>query len=311
MRCGSPDHHRRCLRAVCQACAWSDAAHAAPAAPHREWRQHQAVIPVGPTQAQTERCARPVGHNTALPARFAAIRRVRAGDRAACLAAMAQESSQARLQSSLSASPRRSCRARCRRVRTPTACQSCSRRQHVMPGPPILEGSIPQGTLERRTKIIPASAVRSSTRARPPFSLADPGGRGAQSPHTEDGKQEVGSCQTNALTPILLGTLSATDCYAQVWNAPVRGRAPDLPTGRTLSALASHDRCRSPHEQLMCGDSHRQFRIGSVEDVSAGIQKKGSFPVDEILRTLTSGWLASVADRSTVVVDDAALAAGS
>jgi hypothetical protein len=61
----------------------------------------------------------------------------------------------------------------------------------------------------------------------------------------------------------------------------------------------------------MCGDSHRQFRIGSVEDVSAGIQKKGSFPVDEILRTLTSGWLASVADRSTVVVDDAALAAGS
>jgi hypothetical protein len=140
-------------------------------------RQHEAVVPVGPAQADPERCARPVDHNMALRARFAAIRRVRAGGRAPFLAAMDEESSAARLQSSLSASAKRSSRMRCRHVHTPATCQSRSRRQHVIPEQPISEGSISQGMPERRTKMMPASAARSSTRGRPPLGLAGSRGR--------------------------------------------------------------------------------------------------------------------------------------
>lgn len=78
--------------------------------------KHQAVVSVRPTQADPEGRARPVDHKMALRARFAAIRRVRAGGSAPILAAMDEESSAARLQSSLSTSARRSSRVRCRRV---------------------------------------------------------------------------------------------------------------------------------------------------------------------------------------------------
>lgn len=139
--------------------------------------EHQAVMPVGSAQADPERCARPVDHNMALRARFAAIRRVRASAGAPFLAAMDEESSAARLQSSLSASAKRSSRMRCRRVHTPAACQSRSRLQHVIPEQPISDGSISHGMPERRTKMIPASAARSPTRGRPPLGLAGSGGR--------------------------------------------------------------------------------------------------------------------------------------
>ncbi len=139
--------------------------------------EHEAVMPIGSAQADPERCACPVDHNMALRARFAAIRRVRASGSAPFLAAMAQESSEARLQSSLSASARRSSRMRCRRVHTPAACQSRSRRQQVMPEQPISAGSTSQGMPERRTKRMPARAARSSTRGRPPLGLAGSGGR--------------------------------------------------------------------------------------------------------------------------------------
>ncbi|EIM26479.1 hypothetical protein MicloDRAFT_00030280 [Microvirga lotononidis] len=133
--------------------------------------EHEAVMPVGPAQAQTERCARPVDHNMALRARFAEIRRVRAGGSAPFFAAMDEASSAARFQLSLSASARRSSRMRCRRVHTPAACQSRNRRQHVIPERPISKGNIFQGMPERRTKRIPAKAARSSTRGRPPLGL--------------------------------------------------------------------------------------------------------------------------------------------
>lgn len=139
--------------------------------------EHEAVMPIGSAQADPERCACPVDHTMALRARFAAIRRVRAGGSAPFLATMAQESSAARLQSSLSASARRSSRVRCRRAHTPAACQSRRRRQHVMPEQPISAGSISQGMPERRTKMMPANAARSSTRGRPPLGLAGSGGR--------------------------------------------------------------------------------------------------------------------------------------
>jgi len=133
--------------------------------PHRlhrveSGRQHEAVVPVGLAQTDPERGAGPVNHNTALRARFAAIRRVRAGGRAPFLATMDEESSAARLQSSWSASARRSSRMRCRRVHTPAACQSRNRRQHVMPEQPISDGSISHGMPERRTMMMPASADR-------------------------------------------------------------------------------------------------------------------------------------------------------
>ena len=139
--------------------------------------EHEAVMPIGSAQADPERCACPVDHNMALRARFAAIRRVRAGGSAPFLAAMDEESRLARLQSSMSASARRSSKVRCRRAHTPAACQSRSRRQHVMPEQPISDGSISHGMPERRTKRMPARAARSSTRGRPPLGLEGSGGR--------------------------------------------------------------------------------------------------------------------------------------
>ena len=53
---------------------------------------------------------------------------------------------------------------------TPIACQSRSRRQHVIPEPqPISCGSISHGTPLLRTKIMPVRAARSAIRGRPPF----------------------------------------------------------------------------------------------------------------------------------------------
>ncbi len=183
-----------------------------PAMPHRlhsieSGCEHQAVVPVSLTQAETERCARPVDHNMALRARFAAIRRVRAGGSAPFWASMDEALSEARLQSSWSASARRSSRMRRRRVHTPAARQSRNRRQHVMPEQPISAGTISQGMPEHRTKRMPASAARSSTRGRPPLGLAGSGEGAAQSPLTEHWEQGVWPCQTNVLTPVLLGAL--------------------------------------------------------------------------------------------------------
>ncbi len=130
-----------------------------------------------PLRLGAERCACRVDHNMALRARFAAIRRVRASGSAPFLAATVQDLSEARLQSGLPASAKRSSRVRCERAHTPTVCQSRSRRQHVMPEQPISAGSISQGMPLRRTKMMPASAARSSTIGRPPLGLASSGGR--------------------------------------------------------------------------------------------------------------------------------------
>lgn len=164
-------------------------------APRREsGRQHEAVMPFNPTQADPEWHARPVDPNMALRARFAA---------------MDEESSAARLQSSFSASARRSSRIRCRRAHTPAACQSRNRRQHVMPEQPISGGSISQGVPEHRTKRMPASAARSSTRSRPPLGLAGLWGR--RGSITAHGAWETRSlAMPNQRThPVLLDELGA------------------------------------------------------------------------------------------------------
>ena len=60
----------------------------------------------------------------------------------------------------------------------PAACQSRSRRQHVMPDPqPISWGSISQGMPERSTNRMPVSAARFGTGGRPPLGLGRSGGR--------------------------------------------------------------------------------------------------------------------------------------
>jgi hypothetical protein len=83
---------------------------AVPHARHRVegGRQHQAVVPVRRAQTDAERRAPSVDHKVALRARFASIRRVRAGLGTPLLAGTDALSRLARLQSSCPASERRS-----------------------------------------------------------------------------------------------------------------------------------------------------------------------------------------------------------
>jgi hypothetical protein len=119
----------------------------------------------------------PVDQHMALRARFAAIRRVRAGRGAPPLAGTLALSALARDQSMRSAPPSRFSRTRCRRCQTPAAIQSRRRRQHVTPLPqPSSWGSSSQGMPLLSTKRIPVSAARSGIRGRPPCGFGDSDG---------------------------------------------------------------------------------------------------------------------------------------
>ena len=144
-------------------------------------RQHDAVMAVGWAQTHPERRAPTVDHKMALRARLAAIRWVRAGLRTPLLAATEALSSEARLQSRCPASPSCSSSTRCSAAQTPASCQSRSLRQQVIPEQPSSRGSISQGMPERRTKMMPASAARSSQRGRPPRGLGGAGGKSGSS----------------------------------------------------------------------------------------------------------------------------------
>jgi hypothetical protein len=136
-----------------------------------------AIGAVGRGEEDGEREALPVDHNVALAARFAAIRRIWPGFRAPLLAGAKALSALARLQSILSASPKRSNSAWCRRAHTPACCQSRRRRQQVTPLPqPNSCGSISQGMPLLSTKMMPLKAAWSGTRGRPPFGLGGSGG---------------------------------------------------------------------------------------------------------------------------------------
>jgi hypothetical protein len=139
-----------------------------------------------PGQVQGQRDSLPVGQHMALRARFAAIRRIRAGPRPPFFAGMAAESMQARDQSIWSASPSRSNKTRCRRRHTPAACQSRRRRQQVIPLPqPSSWGSHSQGIPVRSTNTIPVNTARSGRRGRPPRGRRRAGGsRGATTAHS-------------------------------------------------------------------------------------------------------------------------------
>ena len=153
-------------------------------------REQAAVVAVRAARLEAERRALSVNDEVALRARPPAVRRVRADlrleRRAPPFAAIEALSIDARLQSSRSASASRSSRMRCSRPHTPAACQSRSRRQHVIPVQPNRPpGSIAQGIPERSTKTMPSSTLRSSHRGRPPFGFGgSSGSSGATAAHS-------------------------------------------------------------------------------------------------------------------------------
>ena len=148
--------------------------------------QQPRVMHVGRRERHGEGDPLSVDHKMALRARFAAIRRIRPGVFAPLLAATLAESSDARDQSSLSASAKRWSNSWCRRSHTPVSCQSRRRRQHVIPLPqPISWGSSSHPIPLLSTKMIPLSAARSGTRGRPPFGFGGAGGNsGAITAHS-------------------------------------------------------------------------------------------------------------------------------
>jgi hypothetical protein len=144
----------------------------------KAFKHHPSVMHVRSANDYRERYAFSFDHKMALRARFSAIRRIGAGSCPPFGAGTLNESTDARLQSSLSASERRSSNAWCRLCQTPACCHSRNLRQQVEPDPqPISLGSQDQGSPVRRTKMIPLSASRLETRGRPPLGLAGSGGR--------------------------------------------------------------------------------------------------------------------------------------
>jgi hypothetical protein len=139
--------------------------------------EHHRVVDIRPRQPRRERDTFTLDHKVALRPRFASIRRIRPGFAAPPGAATLAESSEARDQSILSASPRRSRSSWWSLCQTPAWLQSRSRRQQVMPLPqPISWGSISQGIPVLKTSRMPVSAARSGTRGRPPLGLGCSGG---------------------------------------------------------------------------------------------------------------------------------------
>jgi hypothetical protein len=122
---------------------------------------HLDVVRVGSRDSHRQRDPLAFDHQVAFRALFAAIRRILPGSIAPFCAGTADESSDARDQSILSASPSRSSSTWCSLFHTPASCHSHKRRQHVMPEPqPISGGRYSQGRPVESTKRIPLSTSR-------------------------------------------------------------------------------------------------------------------------------------------------------
>jgi hypothetical protein len=140
-------------------------------------QHHPRIVHVGSALHDRQRDAFGFDHKMTLRARFPSIRRIRAGLHPPFGAGTVNESTEARLQSSLSASERRASSTQCSLCQTPACCHSRSLRQQVAPAPqPISWGSQDQGSPVRRTKMMPRSTSRLATRGRPPLGLAGSGG---------------------------------------------------------------------------------------------------------------------------------------
>jgi hypothetical protein len=142
-----------------------------------QFLERHVVMDVRAGQQKGERNALAVRREMAFRAGPASICWIRPRRSAPFLAAMEEESTQARLQSMRSASRNRRSNSWCSRVHTPATCQSRSRRQQVMPEPqPISNGNISQGMPERSTNRMPVNAARDDTRGRPPLGFGGSGG---------------------------------------------------------------------------------------------------------------------------------------
>lgn len=151
--------------------------------------QHLRIVNVSRSLLHRERDAFSFDHNMALRTRFAAIRWIRPGRRAPFGAGTENESIQARLQSILSESPRRSSSSWWSLCQTPRLFQSRNLRQQVTPEPqPISGGSMDQGMPLLSTKIMPRKASRLETGGRPPFGLGRcSGSKGRMISHNSSG----------------------------------------------------------------------------------------------------------------------------
>ena len=133
---------------------------------------------VGRPDSHGQRDAVRIDHRMTLRARSAAIRQIRPGRFAPLEAGAVAESNDARDQSILSASPRRSSSAWWRRFQTPTCCQPRSLRQQVMPPSQAISlGSFFQGRPVISTNKMPVSTCRSRRGNRPLLGLGLRGGR--------------------------------------------------------------------------------------------------------------------------------------
>lgn len=129
-------------------------------------------------------------HKMALRARFASIRRIRAGFTAPRGAATQNESTLARLQSIWSCWPNLSRSTWWSFLHTPASCQSRSLLQHVTPEPhPNSSGSIFHGMPLLSTKIMPVKTALFDTLGRP--ALVFLGGSGGSNGPTTDHSSSV------------------------------------------------------------------------------------------------------------------------
>jgi hypothetical protein len=137
------------------------------------------IVDIGPRDGHRQRHTLTVDHNMALRTQLPTIRRILAGLIAPPGAGTLALSSDARVQSIRPASCSRCRSARCRRLHTPTCCQSRKRRQHVMPLPqPSSCGCISHGMPDFKTNTIPVKAARSAmVRGRPPLGFGGSGGK--------------------------------------------------------------------------------------------------------------------------------------
>jgi hypothetical protein len=102
-----------------------------------EFCEERDLVPVGRRDELGEGNAGPVDHKMALRARFATICWIRPSRSAPRFAGTVEASTAARVQSIRSASRNRLSSSCWSAFQTPAACQSRSRRQHVMPEPRI------------------------------------------------------------------------------------------------------------------------------------------------------------------------------
>lgn len=131
---------------------------------------HLGIMRVRRRDCSRERYSSFIDHEVMFGAVFTAVGGIRTNPFAPFLAGTAEPSTATRSRAIRSALFNLESAACHMASQMPNACHSTNRRQHVAPdGKPIPLGSICQGIPVRRTKMMPARAMRSSHHGRPPF----------------------------------------------------------------------------------------------------------------------------------------------